>query len=42
MQIKEVNIDLDRKMKKGYTDLVLYSKSLGTVRGVFDPLNKLT
>ena len=42
MQIKEVNIDLDRKMKKGYIDLVLYSKSLGTVRGIFDPLNKLT
>ena len=42
MQIKEVNVDLDRKMKKGYIDLVLYSKSLGTVRGIFDPLNKLT
>ena len=26
----------------GFQDLLLYSKSLGTVRGVFDPNNKLT
>ena len=42
MQIKEVNIDLDRTMKKQFSQLVLYSKQLGTVRGIFDPLNKLT
>ena len=40
--IKEVNIDPNYFYQMGFQDLVLYSKSLGTVRGVFDPNNKLT
>lgn len=29
-------------MNQGFSDLVLYCKQLGTVRGIFDPANKLT
>ena len=42
MGIKEVNIDLDHHVSQHFSDLVLYTKTVGTVRGVFDPLNKLT
>lgn len=42
MKIKEVNVDLDHHLSQHFSDLVLYSKTLGTVRGIFDPMNKLT
>jgi hypothetical protein len=42
MGIKEVNVDLDQHLTQHFSDLVLYTKTLGTVRGIFDPLNKLT
>lgn len=42
MAVKEVNIDPNFVNNVGLQDLVLYSKSLGTVRGVFEPNNKLT
>ena len=42
MEVKEVNIDPHFVNNVGLQDLVLYSKSLGSVRGVFDPNNKLT
>lgn len=40
--VKEVNIDPQLFVNQGFTDLVLYTKQLGTVRGIFDPMNKLT
>lgn len=42
MGIKEVNVDLDHHLTQHFSDLVLYTKTLGIVRGIFDPLNKLT
>jgi hypothetical protein len=42
MEVREVNIDPHFVNNVGLQDLVLYSKSLGSVRGVFDPNNKLT
>jgi len=41
MAIKEVNINLDHHNLQHFSDLVLYTKTLGTVRGVFDPVNIL-
>lgn len=42
MAIPEVNIDLEHHSTQHFTDLVLYSKQLGSVRGIFDPINKFT
>lgn len=42
MGIREVNVDLDHHLSQHFSDLVLYTKTLGTIRGIFDPLNKLT
>ena len=40
--IPEVNIDIDHLQHQHLIDLVLFSKDLGTVRGIFDPVNKMT
>ncbi len=40
--IKEVNIDLGYMQYMNFYEVILYSTSLGTVRGVFEPNNKLT
>ena len=42
MAIPECNIDIGHYNKFGLSDLVLYDKNLGTVRGVFNPNHKLT
>lgn len=42
LQIKEVNIDEEQYHQYNFTELVLFSKSLGTVRGIYDPERKFT
>lgn len=42
MAIPEVNIDFAHHSTQHFSDLVLFSKQLGTVRGIFDPINKFT
>lgn len=42
MKIKEVNVDVEHHLSQRFSELVLYSKALGTVRGIFDPMNTLT
>ena len=37
MKITEVNIDFEEHRLNGFTDLMLYSKNLGIIRGVFTP-----
>jgi len=36
IEIKEVNIDITTMQEKGFTELLLYTQNLGTVRGVFN------
>ena len=42
INIKEVNIDADHMLQQKFSELILYSKTVGTVRGVFEPSNRLT
>lgn len=42
MEIPEVNIDLEHVLAQGFQEIILFSLNQGTVRGVFDPVNKLT
>ena len=42
MKIPEVNIDFTHHYENRFSDIVLYQSHLGTVRGIFDPMNKFT
>lgn len=37
-----MNIDPDHLTRQQFSELILYSKTVGTVRGVFEPSNRLT
>ena len=39
--ITEVNINEESYVNQRFSQLFLFSKQLGTVRGLFDPVNKL-